>query len=155
MPQATGITPGHSCTIKPRILGTHNFSQGRAGASGSWWGQCLRPQRPLAQRPARSRAQPPVAPGSGCPRSPAGQTQGPECATSLRSRVSRRSRLKMTEASWQRGESCNPAGVRTVLPQDLGTGPCGPQAPPYPSTRCCPLSGSPAPPTALTALRGL
>lgn len=71
-------------------------------------------RRPLAGDPPRRRghaeragSHPPAQ-----PRFPAGpsrrQRQGPECATSFRSHVSRRRRLKMTEASWHRGEFWNP-----------------------------------------------
>lgn len=44
---------------------------------------------------------------------PRGQRQGPECAASLRSHVSRRRRLKMTPASWHRGESWTPGSRRS------------------------------------------
>lgn len=80
------------------------------------------------------------------------QRQGPACATSLRSHVSRRRRLKMTVASWHRGESWNQgrrrAGLRQeFLPERLPWVPhrprlgFGPPPPPAVPAGVCPLSG--------------
>lgn len=55
------------------------------------------------------------------------QRQGPELATSFRSHVSRRRRLKMTLASWHRGESWNPGRRRSRAEPGI---PFGTKSPP-------------------------
>lgn len=89
----------------------------RAGAPGAARARSRRQRQSLAGASApavwrRARCAPP---GELWVRSepPRDQRQGPECATSLRSHVSRRRRLKMTMASWHRGESWTPGSRRS------------------------------------------
>lgn len=82
------------------------------------------------------------------------QRQGPGCATSLRSHVSRRTRLKMTVASWHRGESWNPGRRREVLRQEFLPEklPWVPHRPSLPSNPHGPsLDSRPAPPDTVPA----
>lgn len=120
----------------------------RAGAPGAARARSRRQRQSLAGASApavwrRARCAPP---GELWVRSepPRDQRQGPECATSLRSHVSRRRRLKMTMASWHRGESWTPGSRRSGAEARLAL-PEAPLRPSPPEGGGAPRPTAPAP----------